>query len=84
MPAIEPPPGPWSQHRVRHPPNAKDTVLAKYRAGSGNGGRNGKNECASMQGWLPNGSYRVLAHTKRHNGGSRGINGYAIHVQDKV
>ncbi|MGY5132488.1 hypothetical protein ACWGJW_08755 [Streptomyces nigrescens] len=65
-------------------PNAKDKVLAKYRAGSGNGGRNAKNECASMQGWLPNGSYRVLNHTKRHNGGSRGINGYAIHVQNKV
>ncbi|MGA4879311.1 hypothetical protein [Streptomyces lydicamycinicus] len=65
-------------------PNAKDKVLAKYRAGSGNGGRNARNECASMQGWLPNGSYRVLAHTERHNGGARGINGYAIHVQDKV
>ncbi|MEE4423095.1 hypothetical protein [Streptomyces bugieae] len=65
-------------------PNAKDKVLAKYRAGSGNGGRNGTNECASMQGWLPTGNYRVLNHTKRHNGGRSGINGYAIQVQDKV
>ncbi|MFI0152662.1 hypothetical protein [Streptomyces lydicus] len=64
--------------------NGRDQVLAKYRAGSGNGGRNGRNECASMQGWLPNGSYRVLAHTTHHNGGARGINGYAIQVQDKV
>ncbi|MFF8312542.1 hypothetical protein ACWGQL_18795 [Streptomyces lydicus] len=64
--------------------HGRDKVLAKYRAGSGNGGRNGRNECASMQGWLPNGSYRVLAHTTHHNGGPRGINGYAIQVQDKV
>ncbi|MFH9226632.1 hypothetical protein [Streptomyces lydicus] len=64
--------------------NGRDKVLAKYRAGSGNGGRNGRNECASMQGWLPNGSYRVLAHTTHHNGGARGVNGYAIQVQDKV
>ncbi|MGA5563138.1 hypothetical protein ACPCUV_18465 [Streptomyces platensis] len=65
-------------------PNAKDKVLAKYRAGSGNGGRNGKNECAKLQGWLPNGSYRVTGHTKRHDGGEGGIHGYAIHVEDKV
>ncbi|AWN27703.1 hypothetical protein [Streptomyces sp. NEAU-S7GS2] len=77
-------PGNSRLYLMKSVPNAKDKVLAKYRAGSGNGGRNAKNECASMQGWLPNGSYRVLDHTKRHNGGSRGINGYAIHVQDKV
>ncbi|GAB7032985.1 L,D-transpeptidase [Streptomyces sp. NPDC021749] len=69
---------------MRSIPHAKDQVIAKYRAGSGNGHRNGTNECAKMQGWLPTGDYRVLSHTKRHNGGRSGINGYAIQVQDKV
>ncbi|MFF4954522.1 hypothetical protein ACWC2K_11305 [Streptomyces chattanoogensis] len=69
---------------VKSIPNAKDKVLAKYRAGSGNGGRNGTNECAGLQGWLPNGTYRVLGHTTHKAGGAKGINGYAIQVQDKV
>lgn len=59
----------------------KDKVIKSYRAGSGNGS---KNECATMKGWLPNGSYKVLGHEKRKKGGARGINGYAIHVQDKL
>ncbi|MEU8782106.1 hypothetical protein [Streptomyces sp. NPDC048637] len=64
--------------------NAKDKVLAKYRAGAGDGGPNSKNECASSQGWLPNGTYQVLAHDEHYNGGDQGINGKVIHVEDKV
>ncbi|MEU5209504.1 hypothetical protein [Streptomyces sp. NPDC020742] len=65
-------------------PHAKDKVLAKYRAGSGDNGPNGKNECATSQGWLPNGTYQVLAHDAHYNGGDVGVNGKVIHVQDKV
>ncbi|GAA2615790.1 hypothetical protein [Streptomyces tubercidicus] len=65
-------------------PDAKDTVLAKYRAGSGDGGPRGKDECATSQGWLPNGSYQVLAHDAHYNGGDQGINGKVIHVEDKL
>ncbi|MGW2391489.1 hypothetical protein ACWCYK_18585 [Streptomyces lydicamycinicus] len=65
-------------------PDAKDEVLATYRAGSGDGGRNGTDECAGSQGWLPNGSYRVLAHDAHYNGGDFGVNGKVIHVEDKV
>lgn len=36
------------------------------------------------QGWLPNGSYQVLAHDAHYNGGDQGVNGKVIHVQDKV
>ncbi|MEU8680555.1 hypothetical protein [Streptomyces sp. NPDC048611] len=65
-------------------PDARDTVLATYRAGSGDGGPDGKNECATSQGWLPNGTYQVLAHDAHYNGGDQGVNGKVIHVQDKV
>ncbi|MEU7089990.1 invasion associated locus B family protein [Streptomyces achromogenes] len=58
----------------------QDKVIKSYRAGSGNGS---KDECAPMRGWLPNGSYKVLGHEKHKAGGKKGINGYAIHVQDK-
>lgn len=58
----------------------KDKVIRSYRAGSGQGS---KDECASFRGWLPNGDYRVLRHERKKNGGKSGINGYAIHVEDK-
>ncbi|MFC5250181.1 hypothetical protein [Streptomyces nigrescens] len=77
-------PGNSRLYLMKSIPNAKDKVLAKYRAGSGNGGRNAKDECASSQGWLPNGTYQVLAHDAHYNGGDQGINGKVIHVQDKV
>ncbi|MFC9241438.1 hypothetical protein ACFTZK_34015 [Streptomyces decoyicus] len=69
---------------MKRVPDARDTVLATYRAGSGDGGPHGKDECASSQGWLPNGTYQVLAHDAHYNGGDQGINGHVIHVQDKV
>ncbi|MFF8790301.1 hypothetical protein [Streptomyces sp. NPDC015125] len=77
-------PGKSALSLMKSVPGARDTVLAKYRAGSGDGGPNGKNECASSQGWLPNGTYRVLAHDAHYNGGDQGINGKVIHVQDKA
>ncbi|MFE1171581.1 hypothetical protein [Streptomyces sp. NPDC058773] len=77
-------PGNSRLYLMKSVPDAKDTVLAKYRAGSGDGGPNGKNECASSQGWLPNGTYRVLAHDAHYNGGDQGVNGKVIHVEDKL
>jgi hypothetical protein len=58
-----------------------DKKIESWQAGSGNGS---KDECASMRGWLPNGPYRILGHETRKNGGRSGINGYAIHLQNKV
>ncbi|MDT0458170.1 hypothetical protein RM550_20925 [Streptomyces sp. DSM 41527] len=77
-------PGKSALSLMRSVPGARDTVLAKYRAGSGDGGPNGKDECASSQGWLPDGTYQVLAHDAHYNGGNEGVNGKVIHVQDKV
>ncbi|MGW8975046.1 hypothetical protein [Streptomyces platensis] len=77
-------PGNSRLYLMRSIPDAKDQVLAKYRAGSGDEGPNGKDECASSQGWLPNGTYQVLAHDAHYNGGDLGVNGKVIHVEDKV
>ncbi|WP_405839036.1 hypothetical protein OG528_15225 [Streptomyces platensis] len=77
-------PGNSRLYLMKSIPDAKDEVLAKYRAGSGDNGPNGKDECASSQGWLPNGTYQVLAHDAHYNGGDLGVNGKVIHVEDKV
>jgi hypothetical protein len=58
-------------------PNAKDKIIAKYRAGSGNGS---KNECAVARGWLPNGKYNIEFHRTNFDGI---INGYVIKLSDK-
>ncbi|MFH9423701.1 L,D-transpeptidase family protein [Streptomyces sp. NPDC017529] len=73
-----------SASRVRLVHSATGRVLAAYRAGSGQGGRAGRDECAKNRGWLPDGTYRVLSHTTRKQGGRDGINGYAIRVSDQV
>ncbi|MFH8403581.1 L,D-transpeptidase family protein [Streptomyces sp. NPDC018019] len=70
--------------RVRLVESGTGRVLADYRAGSGQGGTAGRDECAKNKGWLPDGTYRVLSHTTRKKGGRDGINGYAVHVADKV
>ncbi|MFB7075725.1 L,D-transpeptidase family protein, partial [Streptomyces sp. NPDC056290] len=62
--------------------NAKDKVVAKYRAGSGNGSQN---ECALSRGWLPgtntkNGKYKIEFHRTNFDGI---INGYVIKLSDK-
>ncbi|MET4659649.1 MULTISPECIES: L,D-transpeptidase family protein [Streptomyces] len=62
--------------------NAKDKVVAKYRAGSGNGSRD---ECAVSRGWLPgtttkNGRYDIEFHRTDFDGI---INGYVIKLSDK-
>ncbi|MFD5774025.1 L,D-transpeptidase family protein [Streptomyces fungicidicus] len=62
--------------------NAKDKVVAKYRAGSGNGSRD---ECAVSRGWLPgtttkNGKYDIEFHRTDFDGI---INGYVIKLSDK-
>ncbi|MEW1753257.1 hypothetical protein [Streptomyces angustmyceticus] len=77
-------PGKSALYLMASVPDARDTVLAKYRAGSGDAGPNGTDECAGSQGWLPNGTYQVLAHDAHYNGGDHGVNGKVIHVQDKV
>lgn len=61
---------------------AKDKVVAKYRAGSGNGSRN---ECATNKGRLPgtgtkNGKYKIEFHRTNFDGI---INGYVIKLSDK-
>ncbi|MFH9862013.1 hypothetical protein [Streptomyces sp. NPDC017202] len=48
-----------------------------YRAGSGNGS---KNACASLRGWLPDGTYKVEFHRTNFDGD---INGYVIKLSDK-
>ncbi|MEU4203489.1 L,D-transpeptidase family protein [Streptomyces sp. NPDC039022] len=70
--------------RVRLVRTGTGKALADYRAGSGQGGTAGRDECVRNKGWLPDGTYRVLSHTTRKKGGRDGINGYAIHVGDKV
>ncbi|MFC8368200.1 L,D-transpeptidase family protein [Streptomyces sp. NPDC057238] len=62
--------------------NAKDKVVARYRAGSGNGSQN---ECATNKGWLPgtntkNGKYKIEFHRTNFDGI---INGYVIKLSDK-
>ncbi|MEV6121063.1 L,D-transpeptidase family protein [Streptomyces sp. NPDC052077] len=63
-------------------PKAKDKIIAKYRAGSGNGSTN---ECARNKGWLPgtttkNGKYAIEFHRTNYDGV---INGYVIKLSDK-
>ncbi|MEV5596911.1 hypothetical protein [Streptomyces sp. NPDC052496] len=70
--------------RLRLVQSGTGKVLAAYRAGSGQGGTAGLDECAKNKGWLPDGTYQVLAHTTRKKGGRDGINGYAIRIADKV
>ncbi|MEU2789399.1 L,D-transpeptidase [Streptomyces sp. NPDC007100] len=70
--------------RVRLVQSGTGKVLADYRAGSGQGGTAGRDECARSKGWLPDGTYRVLGHTTRKQGGRDGINGYAIRLADKT
>ncbi|MGW2183449.1 L,D-transpeptidase family protein [Streptomyces sp. NPDC001732] len=56
-------------------------AVKSYRAGSGMGITN---ECASGEGWLPNGTYKVKGHeTNRNSGLQTGIKGYAIQLEDK-
>ncbi|MGW4022070.1 L,D-transpeptidase family protein [Streptomyces sp. NPDC005009] len=62
--------------------DAKDKVVARYRAGSGNGSQN---ECATNKGWLPgtntkNGKYKIEFHRTNFDGI---INGYVIKLSDK-
>ncbi|MFH8346205.1 hypothetical protein [Streptomyces sp. NPDC018045] len=73
-----------SASRLRLVQSGTGRVLAEYRAGSGQGGAAGRDECARNQGWLPDGTYPVLSHTTRKKGGRDGINGYAIRIADKV
>ncbi|MFD7868131.1 peptidoglycan-binding protein [Streptomyces sp. NPDC059783] len=54
-------------------------TLKSWRAGSGLGV---KDECASGQGWLPNGSYPVQAHFTNRDGNA--IDGYAIQLPNKT
>ncbi|KOU09193.1 hypothetical protein ADK86_01750 [Streptomyces sp. NRRL F-5755] len=70
--------------RVRLVQSGTGKVLADFRAGSGQGGTAGRDECARSEGWLPDGTYRVLGHTTRKKGGRDGINGYAIRLADKT
>ncbi|WP_030666165.1 L,D-transpeptidase [Streptomyces rimosus] len=70
--------------RVRLVQSGTGKVLADYRAGSGQGGTAGRDECARNKGWLPDGTYRVLSHTTHKRGGRDGINGYAIRIADKT
>ncbi|MFJ9646179.1 L,D-transpeptidase family protein [Streptomyces sp. NPDC004244] len=49
-----------------------------YRAGSGLGSTD---ECASMKGWLPNGTYQVKGHQTHRDSD---IKGYAIQLSDKA
>lgn len=53
---------------------------ASWRAGSGMGGKRGRNACINDVGWLPNGTYRV-----RHHANYRGtlIKGRAFRLDDK-
>ncbi|UUU31846.1 peptidoglycan-binding protein [Streptomyces sp. CA-210063] len=53
-------------------------TIASYRAGSGRD--NNKDECAKSRGWLPNGTYDIKGHTKRHPG--KVIRGYAIELEN--
>ncbi|MER5631536.1 L,D-transpeptidase family protein [Streptomyces nitrosporeus] len=56
-------------------------AVKSYRAGSGMGITN---ECASGEGWLPSGTYKVKGHETNRNSGLRtGIKGYAIQLEDK-
>ncbi|MEV4191258.1 peptidoglycan-binding domain-containing protein [Streptomyces toxytricini] len=64
----------WSKLSLVH----DGKVVKSYRAGSGLGVTN---ECASGEGWLPNGTYQIKGHATNRDGIA--INGYAIQLEDK-
>ncbi len=54
---------------------------ATWRAGSGMGGRGGRDECRRNTGWLPNGSYSFVQHDRRKG---RMIDGRVFELQPKA
>ncbi|RYE77899.1 MAG: hypothetical protein EOO74_06160 [Myxococcales bacterium] len=69
----------WHLYRVV---NGKFTLkeTAKWRAGSGMGGKRGRNACVRNVGWLPNGTYRIKHH---RNYWGNFIKGRAFQLDDK-
>jgi len=61
------------------PKRPQQRTVGSWRAGSGDGS---KNTCLSNRGWLPNGTYKVKAFYKHHNGGRHGVNGVSWYVGD--
>jgi hypothetical protein len=70
----------WQVYRVYESGRTVKIVDSSWRAGSGLGNRDGKNECKSNRGWLPNGEYDVTLYW-RYSGNF--IKGVAFRLNDK-
>lgn len=63
-----------------NPDHPTSYTAGSWRAGSGNGS---ENTCKRNQGWLPNGTYRIRAFYRHHDGGPHGVNGIAWLLSDR-